>query len=295
MSQLISPDALQALEQAIEHAFRGGDAGALNVLGYGEISSVVAWPGERGQVACKRLPPFAGEAQYLAYQDCLTQYLSRLRERGVDALTTELHKLTKPDGRIVGVCVQPVLDPESLGPQVFARQPERAPAVFAALLDRVFACVDQGLGLDAQLSNWSVDHDAIRYIDVTTPLMRDAQGREQLDTALFMSSLPWALRPLVKRFMLRGILDKYYEPRGAILDYLGNLYKERLDHLLPALVDMANERLAEPLSQHEIRRYYRGDARTWRLLQRLRRMDRLWQLKVRRRAYPFLLPGPIHR
>ncbi len=33
----------------------------------------------------------------------------------------------------------------------------------------------------------------------------------------------------------------------------------------------------------------------WALLLALRRLDRFWQLKVRRRAYPFLLPGRIER
>ena len=31
------------------------------------------------------------------------------------------------------------------------------------------------------------------------------------------------------------------------------------------------------------------------LLQRLRRLDRAWQRRVRRRVYPFLLPGRIER
>jgi hypothetical protein len=33
----------------------------------------------------------------------------------------------------------------------------------------------------------------------------------------------------------------------------------------------------------------------WGLLQRLRRIDRSWQRRVRRRQYPFLLPGKVER
>jgi hypothetical protein len=33
----------------------------------------------------------------------------------------------------------------------------------------------------------------------------------------------------------------------------------------------------------------------WALLQRARRVDRAWQRHVRRRPYPFLLPGPVDR
>ena len=54
-------------------------------------------------------------------------------------------------------------------------------------------------------------------------------------------------------------------------------------------------RFTPPITLSEVRRYYRGDARTWAQLLRLRRADRFWQRKVRRRAYPFLLPGRIER
>jgi hypothetical protein len=33
----------------------------------------------------------------------------------------------------------------------------------------------------------------------------------------------------------------------------------------------------------------------WEILLRLRRADRWWQRTVRRRGYPFLLPGPVDR
>lgn len=45
----------------------------------------------------------------------------------------------------------------------------------------------------------------------------------------------------------------------------------------------------------DVRRYYARDARMWALLLGLRRLDRWWQLNVRRRPYPFLLPGRIER
>jgi len=44
-----------------------------------------------------------------------------------------------------------------------------------------------------------------------------------------------------------------------------------------------------------VRRYYRSDARLWELMLRLRRADRWWQRRIRRRTYPFLLPGHIER
>jgi hypothetical protein len=71
--------------------------------------------------------------------------------------------------------------------------------------------------------------------------------------------------------------------------------KERLERWLPAFLEESNARVRPALSQEEVRRYYAADARTWALLQRLRRLDRAWQRRVRRRPYPFLLPGRIER
>ena len=112
---------------------------------------------------------------------------------------------------------------------------------------------------------------------------------------VFLASLPWALRGVVKRRMIRGILDAYYSPRGVVRDLLANLFKEGLGDRLPELVTAAARRLAPPLTVDEVRRHYVQDARTWHLLQRLRRLDRAWQRHVRRRPYPFLLPGPVER
>ena len=38
-----------------------------------------------------------------------------------------------------------------------------------------------------------------------------------------------------------------------------------------------------------------SNARLWEIMLRLRLADRWWQRRVRRRIYPFLLPGPTRR
>ncbi len=292
----LSRDELGALDAAIEQALDRAEQGELEILGYGEISSAVAWPAAGGKLACKRLPLFTDQAAVAAYREAFATYLDALDQRGVDVLPSRLFELGRGDGRWAVYCVQPVADAETLAPRVFAGlDAGAATARFEELLDVILGCVGPRLGLDGQLSNWVVAGDRLAYLDVSTPMLRDAEGREQLDVELFLASLPWALRPLVRRFLLRGILDKYYRPRGVVLDLLGNLYKERLEPLLPRLVEVANRRVDPPLSEREVLGYYRSDARTWALLQRLRRLDRTWQRRVRRRQYPFLLPGRIAR
>ncbi|NIR39570.1 MAG: hypothetical protein GWN79_19250, partial [Actinobacteria bacterium] len=157
------------------------------------------------------------------------------------------------------------------------------------------AAIGPRLGLDAQISNWAEIDGRVVQLDVTTPLLRDDSGTERVDLGLFLASLPAALRPVVRAFLLDDILAPYYDRRGAILDLAANLVKERLDDLVPTAVAIGNEHVDDPLTVEEVRSHYRRDARLWALLQRLRRVDRVWQRRVRRRPYPFLLPPTIER
>jgi hypothetical protein len=126
-------------------------------------------------------------------------------------------------------------------------------------------------------------------------MMRDEEGLEALDTELFLASLPWALRGLVRRLLLRSILDTYYRPREVLRDLLANLIKEGIADRLALGLEIVNQRISPAIDEGEVRRYYRDDARMWVFLQRLRRIDRGWQRRLRRRQYPFLLPGKVER
>jgi len=250
----------------------------------------------RGPVAAKRLPPFPDEAGYRAYQALVADYVAALEAKGIAAVPTELHALERAGRAPVAYHVQPLLPADRLAPRALAAaEPAAAAALFERIAERVLAFVDARHGLDGQLSNWVLDGDRLLYLDLSTPLLRDDAGADRLDTSIFMASLPWLLRPLAARFLLAGILEKYYQPRGVLLDLLGNLHKERLEHLVAPFLAIVGARVTPPLSEAEVLRYYRQDARSWALLQRLRRLDRGWQRRVRRRPYPFLLPGRIER
>jgi hypothetical protein len=289
------PD-VAALDDAVSRALTTHDESKLHVLGYGEISSVVAWPGANGPYACKRLPMFDDIAHFEAYRALFDDYVVALRGTGVVVHESRLATVAQPAGALVAYCVQPALSPESLAPaQLRDLDTSRRGALLTAIVDHIETTVRPTLGIDAQLSNWaSVDGELV-YLDVTTPLLRDDHGKDRLDTELFMASLPAAFRPIVRRFLLDGILDPYYSPRRAALDVTGNLRKEGLAEHVPTAVAIANERLGIDLTVDEVERHYRRDARLWSLLQRARRVDRAWQRHVRRRPYQFLLPGPVDR
>jgi len=289
-------DDLGKLEAAVDRALATGDPSHLEVVGYGEITLVVRWTVDGRQVACKRLPGLAGDAAFSAYRSCVTSYIARLAERGVVVPETTVEAVPRRDGSVTAYCVQAVLATTSLLPNRLqgAGQGE-VREVVAALVERIAGCIDSRLGLDAQLSNWAWTDGGLRYLDITTPFERDDRGRESFDVELHLASVPWALRGAVRHFALGAILDKYYDRRGALLDLAGNLHKERLAQLLPEVLEAAKRVVEPPITAAEAERYYRDDARMWELLQRLRRADRWWQRTVRRRPYPFLLPGRIER
>jgi hypothetical protein len=288
--------ALEELDGRVTRALASADAAGPEVLGYGEISSVLALRCGGDGAACKRLPPFPSEGAFDAYRSCFEAQLEAFEAGGIPVLATELHRVARAGAGPMAYCVQPLVETESLAPHRLARGWNGGGReLFERVLDLALGYVSPTRGFDAQLSNWAVPDGGLVYLDVSTPLLRDEEGQEHLDVNVFLASLPWALRGFVRRFMLRAILDAYYSPRGVVVDLLGNLAKEGLGERLPELVPIAARRLGEPLSVEEVRRHYARDARSWHLLQRLRRLDRAWQQQVRRRPYPFLLPGPVER
>lgn len=294
-SEPLSVRELREVEASFRDALAGGGHGGLRVLGYGEISTVVAVESASGKLALKRLPPFDGEERFRAYRALFEEYLDELRSTGLRLVPSRLQSLTTDDA-LVGYCIQPILPSTALGPYLLSAAGEKeAVALATELVERILRTVAPHRGFDGQLSNWAKVEGEWLYLDVTTPLLRDAEGADRLDAELFLASLPAVLRAAVRRFLFRSITDTYFDPRRVVVDFLANLVKERLTHLLPALVEAVSQRLEPAVGEDEVLTYYRRDARVWAALLTLRRLDRFWQLRVRRRPYPFLLPGPVER
>ena len=200
------------------------------------------------------------------------------------------------DGSVAGYVVQPMLPAEHLATTTLRpANPEAGHPLIEAVASAAAAAVGPRLGLDAQLANWTWDGDELTYFDVSTPLIWSPEGDSRLDLDLLADAYPAILRWPLRRFVAPGILDTYRDLRKVYLDLAGNLLKERLEGWLPAFLDRFNARLDEPLTDDEVRRHYRSDARLWAALLRIRRLDRAWRRRVRRRPYPFLLPGRIER
>ena len=274
---MIDQASLECLERMVIARLDGQPAEDLDVIGYGEISTVLRAAGRAGPVAAKRLPMMTA-GQLDAYREVLCAYVEALKARGVPIVATEVHSVGNDP--VVPYCVQPLQDRLLVDELKLA---DSATVVDYAqqLVDLVAEAADGTVGVDAQISNWAIEDGQLRYFDVTTPLLRDEAGEERANLDLFIVSLPWLLRGPVRRFLLGEILSHYYTPRPALLDAIGNLHKERLPHVVEPMLDAANRLVRPAITSAEVAGYYKWDARMWAVLQRLRRADRFW----RRRRY----------
>jgi hypothetical protein len=317
-------EVLRRFEAGLDPRHPERSAVPARVLGYGEISTVLEiGAGAERQVACKRMPMFRSETEAEAYHTLYTTYCHTLQERiGISVVPGELARLRDPDGAtIVVYIVQPKLDPACIGHTLIRHLPpgevQRLVRAILGELRLVFTFNrdhrnDIELGLDGQISNWAVTNlgqgsgslpDEIRlsYFDTGTPLIR-LGGQEQLDPELFLRSAPSFLVPVIRRLFLKDVMERYYDLRRVVVDLVANFYKEGRPQLIPELVESVNDFFApdiaagafRPLSEKDVRDYYRADARIWRIYLAARRVDRSLHALMRR-PYPYVLPGKTRR
>lgn len=315
----------QALLERFEAGIDPFDVGRslipADVLGYGEMSTVLAI-GERNlDLVYKRMPMFYGETELASYLALYEMYLAHLAQAGIRTIPAAVTSVRPANGNLVVYIIQEKIDHNSLAHRaIHSLQVGDVARLFGAILGeigRIFAYNKrhQGraeIGFDAQMSNWSIagyegdngrlpdDIDLI-YIDTSSPLLR-LQGVEQLDPELFLRSAPSFMRWVIRLLFLDEVMNRYYNPRQVVIDVLANLYKEKRVDVIPALVAEANTFLAEstgpepfePVTETEVGNYYREDARIWRVYLGARRIDRRLH-RLLGRPYPYVLPGRIER
>lgn len=294
---LVSQSEIEAFEERLGEAVRAGNADEFDIIGYGEITIAVKLSTPAGDLVCKRLAPLSSRDSAARIAGVIAQYISDLEAAGLDVVETETPFMEGRDCWVL-YCVQPMLTPGSLGPDFLRGMTadEAAPHV-RRIFEHIRASVSPSLAPDGQLSNWAFEGDRLRYLDVGTPFLRDEEGRELFDFTEVVRGLPGPIRIIVERFLLRGILDNYHSTRGQALDFLGNLIKEGLGDILPALVPLANEvfELDPEITEKEVRAHYKSDAQTYAFIQATRRADRWVHRNLLRKPYPYLLPPRIER
>ncbi len=293
MSTDFLPD-IDAAHAAVQGAIRAGAPAGLDVLGFGEMTLVIGWPTAAPTHAVKRLPPFTSRARLDGYVTLVYDYVAALGERGVRTVPTRVDAVAGPHGTWCAYLVQPLAAP---GRMLDVHLRTAGAADGRAALERLAAIVagaaDARVGLDGQVSNWAIGDDGdLRLVDLTTPLLCDASGRERIDTALFTAVYPWVLRAALRRFVAPGVMRGFHDPRTILTDAGSNLLRQNLDAWVPVLLEAAATHVHPAIVLDDVRAYYRSDTRLWGMTERLRRAERWWQRRVRRRPYPMLLAPP---
>jgi hypothetical protein len=294
---LTSAAEIEAFEHRLADAIRTGHAEDLDVIGYGEVTIAVKFATPHGDLACKRLVPFSSRDAAEHSAALIGSYIAQLRDSGIDVIETETPILARPEGHVL-YCVQPLVPPGTLGPEFLRdKTAEEAAPYVRRIFEHIRDAVTPRLAPDGQLSNWAIEGNRLRYLDVGTPFLRNEHGEDLFDFTEQTRALPAPVRVIVNRFLLRGLLDNYHSTRGQAMDFLGNLIKEGLADIFPRLIPLANEvfALSPEITEKEVRAHYKSDAQTYALIQSARRADRWVYRKVLRKPYPYLLPPRIDR
>jgi len=298
------------------------------VLGYGEISTVLALPvPEMAGLAFKRLPLFASWDEVERYQTTLQEYVRLLTgEVGLRLPRHQYAAFQRPSGRPVFYIIQDQVLPEGIGHRAIHHL---APEGVRGLVLRVMRALAKvwefnrrqdrvRVAIDGQISNWSTEpawpgaspprgSSAVAeeaeplYLDTSTPLFR-VEGAEQLDPELFLRSAPSFLVWILRILFLKDVVDRYYDFHRVAVDLAANFHKEQRPELIPMVVEVINGFFAgeavhlgvDPISADEVRAYYREDALIWRLYLSMRKVDRFLRRGLGR-EYPYILPERVAR
>jgi len=292
------------------------------ILGYGEISTVfeVEAEGLEG-LAVKRLPLFRDWSEAQRYGATLDEYVRLLTEEVGLSLPRHQHAcFERASGSPVFYIIQDKVADGWIGHRALHRlAPEGAQMLVLDVLRQLRKVWDYNrrqdqvrVAIDGQLSNWVLegfdpdrgwlDGVGLAYLDTSTPLFR-VGGAEQLDPELFLRSAPSFLSWILRIFVLKDVVDRYYDFHRVAVDLVANLYKEQRPELIPGAVDVVNrfflDEAAElgilPVTEHEVAAYYREDAMIWRVYLGMRKVDRWLRASLLRREYPYILPGKILR
>lgn len=288
-----------------------------SILGWGEISTVTevagspfpCWrhPGTGAPmfVVYKKMPPFLDRADAEAFVGRYLEYNTVLRDEvGIAVPHFEARIAELEPGRVLIFVVQERVDPASVGHEILRDiGPEAAERLYLCILreyaklfryNQARAADGYQIGLDGQIPNWAVagysgnpdaltGEEPLLYLDTNVPMIR-VDGQDVVSTDMYFQALPGAARWLIKRLGIdQEVMDRYFQTRVIMLDFLGNLIVRHREDLVPRLVEVSNDALAgpfaaggfEPFTLEEVRKYYRSDVATWRLWRSLKLLGAL--------------------
>jgi hypothetical protein len=308
-SMLADEHLLQEFESGLNPQRLEDSAIPATIIGYGEISAIFQ-VADNSMTAFKRLPLFSDRPSAEKYTRQFYEYCHLLSQSGLH-LPEHQTFIIEPPGRPVAVYIaQKMLPAESFGHRLLhGSEREDIRRLIEMIVGEISRIWDFNrsnrpgleLALDGQLSNWVRIEEGgapvIYYIDTSTPLFRK-DGIEQLDPELFLKSAPGFLRWIIRLLFLKDVINRYYDQRQVYIDLAANLYKEQRPDLIPMTIDIINRQIGSgqrPLTEADVKEYYREDKLIWTVFLSFRRLDRWLTTLILRRRYEFILPGKIKR
>ncbi len=299
----------------------------VHILGIGEITTTIEikggnWgkihPTEKRwmKLAYKRMPAFDDKKAADDYVSAHEKYQEILEELGIQTPWHDNLLRRRDDGKWVVYNRQERLETKKVACLVVHDLDlEGNLSLFRQLLKKLEPMFlhnpsrpDLQVGFDAQLPNWVLtgydpeareigDNEPMVYIDTSTPLLR-VDGRELLDTELFLRAIPAAFRPIIRLVALGHVVNRYYEPREVILDLVASYITHRRPDLVAPMVEEANRFMAEssfakdaePFTEKKISAYNGQDVAIWHAFRTLKRVDRYLGERFLGKTYEQRLP-----
>lgn len=317
----VDPHLLEYFEKNLDPAHPETGPVPVTILGHGEISTVIGFElPEWDHLVFKRMALFEDDDEIRAYETVYRAYSTALTEIGLQLPDSGIAKVDSEWGPVLYL-VQERLEGDTIGHNfVKTASADESLAAIASVLEEIRKVYVHNvslhrnhgatLGLDAQISNWSIGDSSSQpiYLDTSTPLMR-VDGTEQLDVELFLRICPKSMQWLIRRYFLQDVLDRYYDLRLVLTDLLANLFKEQKGSLVPPALELVNEFLEDfssspsdssacdlqPIELTSVKSYYRNDIPIWWLFLNLRKLERLWRTRVTHKPYRPILPGRTRR
>jgi len=263
---------LTQLEADVRRALDHHDYQALSIVGFGEVSVGLGWPTAQPAWVCKRTPPFSA-AEFDAYRDLVNTYVAELRASGVDVVDTDVVGVRRNHDTI-GYVVQPLLAKETLGRQVLAAATPDPLHPYVQAVVQTIGCVSDRISIDAQITNFAWDGHKATLLDVGT--------------------IPAPMRSMMRN-ELTDVVARWKTPRAVGTDIVANLLREGLDEWVdPMIAALATEVPGEPISRADAEASLDEDLKTFPKIVKLKRVQRLFQTRVRRQPYDFFINSTYH-
>lgn len=285
----------------------------VTLLGFGEISRVLDLEGSPLALWCdpetgkpvrmvfKKMLPFPSREAAEHHAHWYMEYNRLLRDKvGIEVPPFDVRIVGKGPGPVIAYMLQGRINPEQVCVGKFLEKLtlDSAAVLYSMILkeygkvyrfNKEHAVEGLKLGIDGQIPNWAfrekVDdpgaltgHEDLIYLDTTVPMIR-LNGQDVIDPEIYFLTLPAFARNLIKALNLhKKVLDRYYNFRTVMLDFVSNFIVRHRPDLVPTLIELSNEAISSifreekwsPITKEEVWKYYREDVFIWRLWRSLK-------------------------